>query len=52
MELLETNKSSAADEPENKEKANWMQVREAVAACSRALLKPHMSRELVFKSKL
>jgi hypothetical protein len=32
MELLEANKSSAADEPENREKANWMQVREAVAA--------------------
>jgi hypothetical protein len=30
MELPEANKSSAADEPENKEKANWMQVREAV----------------------
>jgi hypothetical protein len=28
MELPEANKSSAADEPENKEKANWMQVRE------------------------
>jgi hypothetical protein len=28
MELPETNKSSAADEPENKEKVNWMQVRE------------------------
>jgi hypothetical protein len=39
MELPETNKSSAADEPENKEKANWMQVREvreAIVACSRA----------------
>jgi hypothetical protein len=40
MELLEANKSSAADEPENREKANWMQareMREAVTACSRAL---------------
>jgi hypothetical protein len=39
MKLLEANKSSAADEPENREKANWMQVREvreAVTACSRA----------------
>jgi hypothetical protein len=39
MELLEANKSSAADEPENREKANWMQVREVrevVTACSRA----------------
>jgi hypothetical protein len=34
MELSETNKSSAADEPENKEKANWMQVRETAAAAS------------------
>jgi hypothetical protein len=32
MELLEINKSSAADEPENKEKANWMQMRETAAA--------------------
>ena len=32
MELPEINKSSAADEPENKEKANWMQVRETAAA--------------------
>jgi hypothetical protein len=40
IELPETNKSSAADEPENKEKVNWMQVREVretVTACSRAL---------------
>jgi hypothetical protein len=36
MELPEANKSSAADEPENKEKANWMQVREAITARSRA----------------
>jgi hypothetical protein len=35
MELPETNKSSAAYKPENKEKANWMQVREVVAALSR-----------------
>jgi hypothetical protein len=34
MELPEANKSSTADEPENKKKANWMQVREAVTACS------------------
>jgi hypothetical protein len=32
MELPEANKSSAADEPENREKANWMQMREAAAA--------------------
>jgi hypothetical protein len=40
MELLEANKSSAADKPEDREKANWMQVREvreAVTTCSRAL---------------
>jgi hypothetical protein len=39
MELPEINKSSVADKPKNKEKANWMQVREmreAIAACSRA----------------
>jgi hypothetical protein len=39
MELPEISKSSAADEPENREKANWMQVREAVAASSRALFR-------------
>jgi hypothetical protein len=39
MELPETNKSSAADEPENKEKANWMQVKEVVATSSRALFR-------------
>jgi hypothetical protein len=39
MELPEINKSSAADEPENREKANWMQVKEAVAASSRALVR-------------
>jgi hypothetical protein len=39
MELLEANTFSAAGEPENKEKANWMQVREAVAARSRALFR-------------
>jgi hypothetical protein len=32
MELPEINKSSAADKPENREKANWMQVRETAAA--------------------
>jgi hypothetical protein len=32
IELPEINKSSAADEPENREKANWMQVRETAAA--------------------
>jgi hypothetical protein len=32
MELPEINKSSAADEPENKKKANWMQVRETAVA--------------------
>jgi hypothetical protein len=40
MELPEISKSSAADEPENREKANWMQVREvreAITARSRAL---------------
>jgi hypothetical protein len=39
MELPETNKSSAANKPENKEKTNWMQVREAVAASSRTLFR-------------
>jgi hypothetical protein len=39
MELPEISKSSAADEPENREKANWMQVREAVASSSRALFR-------------
>jgi hypothetical protein len=39
MELPEISKSSAADEPENREKANWMQVREAVAASSIALFR-------------
>jgi hypothetical protein len=39
MELPEANKSSAADKPENKEKTNWMQVREAVAARSRVLFR-------------
>jgi hypothetical protein len=39
MELPEANKSSAADKPENKEKANWMQAREAVTASSRALFR-------------
>jgi hypothetical protein len=39
IELPEANKSSAADEPENREKTNWMQVREAVAASSRALFR-------------
>jgi hypothetical protein len=34
MELPEANKSSAADEPENKEKANWMQIRETAATAS------------------
>jgi hypothetical protein len=34
IELPEANKSSAADEPENKEKANWMQIRKAAAAAS------------------
>jgi hypothetical protein len=32
IELPEANKSSAADKPENKEKANWMQIRETTAA--------------------
>jgi hypothetical protein len=32
MELPEINKSSAADKPKNREKANWMQVRETTAA--------------------
>jgi hypothetical protein len=39
IELPEANKSSAADKPENKEKVNWMQVkevRETITACSRA----------------
>jgi hypothetical protein len=34
MELPEANKSSTADEPENREKSNWMQIREAAAAAS------------------
>jgi hypothetical protein len=34
MELPEANKFSAADEPENKEKTNWMQIKEAAAATS------------------
>jgi hypothetical protein len=44
MELPEANKSSAADESENIEKANWIQIRESTAtagpsykAASRAL---------------
>jgi hypothetical protein len=32
MELSGANKSSAADEPEKKEKTNWMQMREDAAA--------------------
>jgi hypothetical protein len=32
MELPEINESSAADEPENRKKKNWMQVRETTAA--------------------
>jgi hypothetical protein len=32
MELPEANKSSAADEPENKNKKNWIQMRETAAA--------------------
>jgi hypothetical protein len=39
IELPEANKSSAADEPENKEKANWIEVREIVTASSRALFR-------------
>jgi hypothetical protein len=39
MELPEISKSSAADKPENREKANWMQMREAVATSSRALFR-------------
>jgi hypothetical protein len=34
MEPLEANKSSAADEHENREKANWMQMREAETAAA------------------
>jgi hypothetical protein len=30
--MPETNKSSAADEPKNKEKVNWMQVKEAISS--------------------
>jgi hypothetical protein len=37
MELPEISKSSAANKPENKEKTNWMQIREIIAASSRAL---------------
>jgi hypothetical protein len=36
MELPEASRPSAADEPENKGKTNWMQVRETIAAYSRA----------------
>jgi hypothetical protein len=39
IELPDANKSSAADEPENKKKANWMQVIEVVAVRSRALFR-------------
>jgi hypothetical protein len=42
MELPGTNKSSAADEPENNEKSNWMQVREAVAASSSVRNQAHV----------
>jgi hypothetical protein len=54
MELPETNKSSAADKPENKIK-NWMQIRETAAAASplfKGHPEPHMSYEFVFKSRL
>jgi hypothetical protein len=44
MELPEANKSSAADKPENKEKANWIEVREAVASNSRALFRASLLR--------
>jgi hypothetical protein len=54
MELPEANKSSAADEPENREKANWIQIRETAA--TGPYLKPHpepyMSYELAFKNRL
>jgi hypothetical protein len=49
MELPEAKKSSAADEPENKEKANWMQVREAVAARFRALFRASCHVSLHFR---
>jgi hypothetical protein len=39
MELPEANKSSAAGESENKNKKNKIQVREAVAICSRTLFR-------------
>jgi hypothetical protein len=35
--MPEANKSSAVDEPENKEKSNWMQVKEVVAVRSKVL---------------
>jgi hypothetical protein len=52
MELPEANKSFAADEPESKERTNWMQVREAVAVRSRVLFRASISCELVFKNRL
>jgi hypothetical protein len=33
MELPDANKFSAADEPENREKANWMQARCQLRCC-------------------
>jgi hypothetical protein len=39
MELPEISKPSAADEPENREKPNWMQVKEAIATSSRVLFR-------------
>jgi hypothetical protein len=49
MELPEPNKSSAADEPENREKANWIQVREVVAANSRVLFRASCHVSLYLK---
>jgi hypothetical protein len=37
MELPEANKFSTADKPENKEKTNWIQVKEIITICSRVL---------------
>jgi hypothetical protein len=55
MELPEANKSSTADEPENKKKANWMQIRE-IAATAAPYIKPYpelyISCELAFKNRL
>jgi hypothetical protein len=52
MEVPEANKSSAADEPENREKAIWIQVREQQLLVLEPYLEPYISCEPVFKSRL